>query len=237
MALINEEDASFGAVAAVLKTDAALSAEVLRMANSPLGGRYGADTILQALSMLGLARIGGLVLTLSVSAFLKIASKSELMRRCWRHNLSCALAARAFSESFDLDPDRCYTAGLLHDVGRLALLATDTRLYEKVIQEGGDIRRLERELFGLDHCAAGDWLIREWRLPSIYADVARQHHDGLSEGSPLINLIHVACTVSNHLGYGVEKCTSDEPFEAVVSDELNYSIAATINAIECEYQL
>ena len=66
--MLNSESVSFQAVADVLKTDAALSAEVLHLANSPLlaTSRYEVTGILQALSLLGLKRLAGLVMTLSL---------------------------------------------------------------------------------------------------------------------------------------------------------------------------
>ena len=235
MSLLSNESASLSEAARLLSTDAALSAEVLRLANSPLGARFGATSVLQALSILGLARVSGLVLTLSVSGFLRKAGRSELMLRCWRHNLACALAAREFADTFDVDPEQAYTAGLLHDVGRLALLTIDSHRYEHVAGRHGDVRQDEKSEFGMDHCAAGAWIINQWRLPSVYADVAAEHHEALDGGEPIKNLVHVACSVAKQLGFGVTGGPAGE--EPLVSDHLGYAIAATINALECEYGL
>lgn len=235
MSLLGQDRTSFAEAAQLLSTDAGLSAEVLRLANSPLGARYGASSVLQALSILGLARVSGLVLTLSVARFLGKASRSPLMLRCWRHNLACALAAREFADIFDVDPEQAYTAGLLHDLGRLALLTIDARRYELIAAKECDTREEEESAFGLDHCAAGAWVISQWRLPPIYAEVAAGHHEMLAGDQPIRNLVHVACSVAKQLGFSVTGAAAAE--EPLVSDHLGYAIAATINALECEYGL
>jgi putative nucleotidyltransferase with HDIG domain len=236
MSLLSDDETSFAQVARVLSSDASLSAQVLRLANSPLGGRYGATTILQALSLLGVARVSALVLTLGVSKFLKRAGKSDLVRRCWRHNLACALAAKDFAKTFEVDTDLAYTAGLLHDIGRLALLASNPGEYEKMTVGEAGLRQAEQEHFGIDHCRAGGWLIREWKLPQVYAEVAECHHEPLGDSSHLTNLVHVGCAVADQIGFSVLSQGSPEG-ELVVTEDLSASIATTINAFECEYGL
>jgi putative nucleotidyltransferase with HDIG domain len=236
MALLSNEEVPFGEVAKVISTDAALSAEVLRLANSPLGGRYGANSILSALSLLGLARVGNLVLTLSMSKFLRRAGKSDVVRRCWRHNLACGLAAKEFAKTFDVDGDQAYTGGILHDIGRLALLASNPGQYESLTLTSGCVREQERRAFGIDHCEAGAWLIEQWLLPSIYLEVVRCHHEPLADARPLTNQVHVGCTVADQIGFSVSGVVPDD-LEPVVTDDLSISIATTINAIECEYGL
>src|SRR5713226_5848275 len=170
--LLGTASFSFKEVADTLKTDAALSGEVLRLANSALvGARYQVTTIPQALPLLGTTRLTGLLLTLSVSKFLKCTGPRDSIRRSWHHNLACALAAKDFAQFFNRDPDEAYNAGLFHEIGRLALLVTQPALYEQMIASGGDLLALERTHFGLDHCEAGAWLIEHWRLPKWLIDV------------------------------------------------------------------
>lgn len=235
MQLLSKEGTSFVEVARVLNTDAALSAEVLRLANSPLGGRYRSNTVMQALSLLGTTRVSGLVLTLTMSKFLKRAAGSDVVRRCWRHNLACGIAAKDFSFSFDVDADEAYTAALMHDVGRLGLAANAPEVYEKVLL-APDVRLAEREQFGLDHCEAGEWIARAWYLPEFVVDATLRHHDPVGQQGSLVTIVQLACSTAAFLGYGVtgEVPQGDEP---VVTEELEEKIAMTINAVECEYGL
>jgi HD-like signal output (HDOD) protein len=196
--LLGTESVSFKEVADTLRTDAALSAEVLRLTNSALvGARYAVTTIPQALPLLGTTRLTGLLLTLSVSKFLNCTTAKDSIRRSWHHNLACALAARDFAQFFASDSDEAYNAGLFHEIGRLALLVVQPILYDQMIASGGDLLELERKHFGLDHCEAGAWVIEQWGLPKTLIDVALHHKAPQPEGSELTMLVHAACVVGN----------------------------------------
>ena len=151
-----------------------------------MGARYAVTTIPQALPLLGATRLIGLLLTLSVSKFLKRTGPRNSLRRSWHHNLACALAAKDFSQFFNRDPDEAYNAALFHDIGRLALLVAQPTLYEQMIASGGDLLELERTHFGLDHCEAGAWVIEHWKLSKSFIDVALHHHAPQPEGFHLL---------------------------------------------------
>lgn len=235
IALLADDSVSLRAVAGTLSTDAALSAEVLRLANSALFQvRSEIGSVLQALSFLGIGRLTGLMLTLSMSRVLKRAKSSPMLLRSWRHNLASALAAKEFSHSFGLDASEAYNAGLFHDVGRLAFLVAEPALYEALVTRGGDIQQLEREHFGADHCEAGACLLEHWKLPAVYAEVARYHHAPAPEGSELIMLVNASCAVANRLGFSVALSEVDA-LELAGNDKLGSSIAEAIGILEREY--
>ncbi|HTM51820.1 MAG TPA: HDOD domain-containing protein [Bryobacteraceae bacterium] len=115
----------------VLRTDAAFSAEVLKLGNSPLNACRGRiSSVLQAVMMLGLERIKDLAATFSLRAFLEGGILNGTLRDCWRHNLATAILAERLARFLLLDGDICYTAGLLHDIGRLALIRARPDKYE-----------------------------------------------------------------------------------------------------------
>ena len=235
IALLASESVSLNAVADTLKRDAALSAEVLRLANSALlGARYAVSNIPQALALLGTSRLTGLLLTLSVSKFLKRTKSKDSIRRAWHHNLACALAAKDFAQLFAREPDEAYNAGLFHDIGRLALLVAQPALYDRIIASGGDLLALERTHFGLDHCAAGAWVIEHWNLPKAFVDVALHHHAPRPESSELTMLVHAACVVADRLGFSVKPVKLSE-IDVDPNDELGISIAKDIHCLEHEY--
>ena len=237
MGLFNDESVTFRRIADTLNTDAALSAEVLRLANSALlGPRYGVRNIPQAVSVLGTRRLAGLVLTLSMSSFLKRAGSSALLRRCWRHNLASALAAKIFAHSFGIDEDDGYNAGLFHDIGRLAFLVLEPALYDSPANTEDDLRERERARFGVDHCEAGAWLLEQWKLPQIFADVARDHHDPRPDGNELTMLVNAASVVANRLGFYVVPLDS-ERVDLDLSDELGSKIAQKITSLELEFRI
>lgn len=235
MALLANESSSLREAAKLIQTDAALSAQVLRLANSPLiSVRFGASTILQAVSLVGVQRITGVVLTLALSSFLRRAGSGQAVRRCWRHNLASALVARHFANTFDVDSDVAYTAGLLHDIGRLVLIVSRPEVYERLVDVEGDIRQMEIDEFGMDHCVAGAWLIRKWNFPAVYAAVAEHHHDPAPEVNTMTASVNVACAVATQLGFSA---SGNQHFATseVLDDDFADSIRATINLLECEY--
>ena len=235
IALLARESVSLNEVADTLQTDAALSAEVLRLANSALlGARYSVTNIPQALPLLGTSRLTGLLLTLSVAKFLKRTKSRDSIRRSWHHNLACALAGKDFAQFFAREPDEAYNAGLFHDIGRLALLVAQPALYDRMIASGGDLLALKRTHFGLDHCAAGAWVIEHWSLPKTVVDVALHYHAPQPESSELTMLVHAACVVADRLGFSVIPAESDE-IDLDPNDELGVSIARTIHSLEREY--
>lgn len=233
--MLTNEFVSFQAVADILKTDAALSAEVLRLANSPLvaSTRYEVTGVFQALNVLGLKRLAGLVMTLSLSKFLKRAGVTETLRRSWRHNLACALAARQFAQSFGRHSDEAFNAGLFHDLGRLALLVVEPKLYDRWTENDGDLREFERSHFGIDHCQAGAWVIDRWKLPKSFAEVALHHHEP-NPDDELTMLVNASCVVASRVGFSVMSAKPDE-VDGDPSDHLGTSIARIIDSLEAEY--
>jgi putative nucleotidyltransferase with HDIG domain len=231
--LLADDSVSLREVAGTLSTDATLSAEVLRLANSPLfSARSEIGSVLQAVSFVGMGRLTGLMLTLSLSRVLKRAKSSPLIRRLWRHNLASGLAAKEFAHSFGLDVNEAYNAGLFHDIGRLAFLAAEPVLYEALVRRGGDVQPLEREQFGADHSEAGAGLLELWKLPKVFAEVARHHHAPAPDGSELIMLVNASCAVANRLGFSVAEV---DQIELAADDKLGSSIAETIGILEREY--
>jgi putative nucleotidyltransferase with HDIG domain len=237
ISLLGDDSVSFREIADSLNRDAALSAEVLRLANSPLyGPRYGVSNILHALAVLGVKRLTGLVLTLSMSKFLKRAGAKDAMQRSWRHNLACALAAKEFAHSFGEDASEAYNAGLFHDVGRLAFLTVDPKFYQGLTGSVDNLSELELAHFGVDHCEAGAWVIEKWQLPRTFVEVARHHHAPQPEGGELTMLVNSACVVANQLGFSFLPVDASE-IDLDSNDELSCSIVDFITSLEQEYDI
>ncbi len=231
MTLLRQENTSFRDAADLLKSDAAMTAEVLRLANSPMAGlRFPTTSLLQALSVLGVNRISSLTTTLCVGRLLKPVAKLPLMRRCWRHNLATALIASQWSGEYKVDSEKAYTFGLLAGLGRLALLVSDPEVYSRLTEraqvEKLPLEMLENRFYGFDHRDAGRWLITEWKLPTELNDVL--------VGSPtegpnadLALLIRESTAEATRLGFGVlDTPLLDNP------DPSSFEIAERVNQIE-----
>jgi HD-like signal output (HDOD) protein len=206
---IAQDDCSMKRISDLVGSDAAFSVEVLRLANSAiLGLRYEVVSILHAVSVLGTHRLRGLVLTVGLRDFLRSARHDELIRRCWRHNLATALVGEWMAGLCRQDKDAAYSAGLLHDIGRLALLTMYPGRYLHVLQlhkrTGKDIVLCEREALGQDHREVGALLAREWRLPLVFGrSTCEQDSEGTREGGELSDLIFGSCAAAVELGFGM----------------------------------
>ena len=118
----------------MLRIDPALSAEILRVSNSALYGlSRRVDNVSHAIVVLGTEVVKRLALTVALGRFSHGFLRNQGLRICWDHSVACALIAEELAQAMDVAKDRAYTAGLLHDVGRLALLACYPNEYGNLI--------------------------------------------------------------------------------------------------------
>lgn len=202
----------------LIRADASLSSELLRRANSALYGlRAQISSLERAVTMLGFDQVKTLAMTLGIGTYLKASLKLTVLRRCWRHSLGCAIIAEELAPKCELLPDQAYTAGLLHDVGRLALLVKYPQSYADllsvVIENHFGLLKSERDLFDLDHCEAGAWLAQEWDFPDELVAVIGEHHIPREDGAfDLLRLTHLSCRLADCMGFEVtEPAQPEEP--------------------------
>ncbi|MCC6585400.1 MAG: HDOD domain-containing protein [Bryobacterales bacterium] len=214
---IAQDDCSMRTISDLVGSDAAFTVEVLRLANSAMFGlRHEVISVLHAVSVLGTHRLRGLVLTVGLRDFLRSARHDELVRRCWRHNLATALVCEWMGQSYQQDKAAAYTAGLLHDVGRLALLTMYPGRYLHILQlhrkTGRPIVQCEREALGQDHRELSAQLAREWRLPvSLTKSTCVQESDEPETGGrDMSDLITASCAAAVEMGFSLTE-TNNEP--------------------------
>ncbi len=232
MTLLRREHVDFKEAAELIKSDAGFSAELLRLASSPLTGvRYPPTSILHAISIVGVRKVASLTTTLSVGKLVRPVSRIPLMRRCWRHNLATALIARGRAEDRNIDSEDGYIFGLLAGIGRLALLVSEpsayVRLANRAEAEDLPLDALERDFFGFDHLQAGAWLVTEWQLPKELLAVF--HRD---DQSSLTLLIRQAAEEATLFGFGVVEVPPINPDNPDV-----FAVAEEVNRIEQELSI
>ncbi|HVX67691.1 MAG TPA: HDOD domain-containing protein [Bryobacteraceae bacterium] len=205
MQVLSQDDASFQEVCDLLQTDAALSTEVLRLANSPLFCISSeVKTIALALATLGLDRLNLLVATTALWRSVPGSLSRQLVRTWWRHNLTCALLCDQLPVTRGA-ADYRYISGLLHSVGQLALIGTYPAEYSEVHDRAArrqqNLLDEERLVFGVDHCVLGEALLLEWGIPREVADCAAHHHDPENAQTPFSGLVYTACRTANQWGF------------------------------------
>lgn len=236
LGLLAKEEVALGEVAAAVSTDATIAAEVLRAANTAYYGIRGEVTsIRHATTLLGVARIRGLAATIGLRRYLGQALKIPAVQRCWRHNLACAVTAEQLALRLGGNAADAYTAGLLHDIGRLALVVAHPKQYPELLDtaeaDGLVMLDLERELLGMDHCEAGQWFAQHLMLPQVFQDVAGHHHQPDAVGpTEMLGRIGVACTLADWMGYWVTPRADREVLSVPLLDGLLLRLPAVQRA-------
>ncbi len=181
--LCQRDDVAIQEVARVLARDPALAAKVLTVANSAWYGlRSQVTTLDRALALLGINATLSLALSFSFVRGLRGSGWVRFDHQAyWRRSAIAATAARVIGRyECDATPDELFLAGLLQDIGMLALNEAIPELYDPIVAEAkGDHQKLmvlEREKLGADHAASGEWLLRNWNLPEkLQRAVAGSH--------------------------------------------------------------
>src|SRR5271156_2766009 len=118
----------------LISSDPSFSSEVLTIANSAwYAPRSPVTSILQAIAVLGTNRLIGVCLTVGVRAYLGKSLNHESSRAIWRHSLACALIAEQLAQAGSMNRNIAYTAGALHDIGRLALAVIQPERYDALL--------------------------------------------------------------------------------------------------------
>lgn len=249
---MSHESGQLRALSELIAMDAALSGEILRVVNSPLFSmRKEISSILEAIVLLGLEQVKGVVVTIATRSYLGDSLEIPAIKACWRHSLACAILSKNLASPLLMDPDVAYTAGLIHDIGRLALVATYPKEYADFLasteREPCDAMERERKLFGIDHCEAGGQLAAYWKLPKMFFAVTSRHHDAAEADEPaLLSIVRHGCMFADALGFHVLHTLQARNYEEILDElpererdkfpveptELAHSIAGKINAIE-----
>lgn len=180
--LVLDPDASLGDIATALTSDPALAARVLKLANCAFFGvTHWIDTVPGALSVLGTQKVHDLVLSSSMMRMFRGIPRDLIdMRSCWRASLVRGCAAKLVAEHLGiLDSERLFVAGLLAEIGTLALcLQHGDTMRETLVRHaatGLAMDELLREAFGFDQAELGGALLAAWQLPTALSEPVRWH--------------------------------------------------------------
>ena len=187
--------------------DQALSAAVLRLANSSFYGMSGRiSNVQRAAVVLGTQSLRTLAIAAGiVGQYAAIRCHGFDWRRFWQHAFAAAVCARALARHCKQDPDTAFTAALVHDIGRLALVTLYPQEYEKVLAHSTELQvsllDSERLLLGLDHALVGATLAQRWKLPAtIQQAIANHHQPEVQPLCPITDVVHAADRLTQEPG-------------------------------------
>jgi len=210
-----DPDHDLQSIVRIVKTDATLTARVLKVVNSAAFGLINEITTLdRAISYLGERLIVGIAIGDCASQlFNKDLQGYEAEHgSLWRHDLRTAIASREVvtQTGADINPDLAFTAGLLHDIGKALisdyLSGTAAEIIAKIsAEQTSDYLSAEEEMIGFDHARAGHELALAWKLPAAIAEVIRFHHTPAAaqpEYRSLVYAVHLGDNIAMMGGCG-----------------------------------
>jgi HD-like signal output (HDOD) protein len=224
--LASNDNVQLHQLSELISSDPAFASEVLMIANSALyAPRFPVSSILQAIAVLGANHLQGLCLTVGVRTYLGKSLSHPSMRALWRHNLACALIAEQIASAGFMDRSIAYTAGIMHDIGRMALAVIRPKEYAALLESHtgspSSILQCERDLFGWDHCETGRQLTIDWELLPDFEDIVSGHHSSVQNQDSwgMSELINLSCRMADTAGFAAFPGCSSTPFPALL-DEL-----------------
>ncbi|HRF74564.1 MAG TPA: HDOD domain-containing protein [Accumulibacter sp.] len=169
------------AVERVIVNDPAISAKILRVANSAFFGySRRVSTIAEAVRVLGFTNVQGMII--SVGAFDAFRTERLNLLDFWKHSIATATAARFLSPQLRCSADEAFMAGILHDIGKLIFAVQAEPGYHQVLALRRGTAALssleaERTLFEFTHPEVGEMVAERWDLPARYVAAIAHHHD------------------------------------------------------------
>lgn len=247
----NDDNASATRVAAVLAEDPAMSVKVLKLTNSAFYGlAREVDSVKQAVVIVGMEAIKNLVLSSSVLDMFKGKDIDQgYQDRFWRHSLATACCSRLLARKFRaraiIDGDTAFSAGLLHDIGKLIICCFLTDEYKllKLAREKDTTTAdhlLENQTLGFNHAVIGGYLAVQWKLPQTLADSISYHHEpqDCETGNAVPYLIHLANFLAKKTLASEDDGTIEQPLDEGVLEFLKVAdsdLEALCDSLREEY--
>ena len=179
--LVERDDAGLDELAELVQADPALSARLLRFANSPLiAPRRPIVAVKEAVSRIGMNGVRNLVLGLSLVGHYRTGECEGFdYPRFWAGSLAQGVTAALLVKEWRIAaPEECFTLGLLGDIGRLALATAWPREYADCLRHAGErnLTELEQERFTIDHRTLTCLLLHDWHLPAVFIEALQRSY-------------------------------------------------------------
>ncbi len=214
IALLQNSDTNIQEIVRIIELDPALTARLLRAANSAYWGLpvrvYHAR---EAILRLGYDRTAQLVIAMTMGPIMNIEVSGYLLgyRDLWQHSVATAVAAECLAIRVkSQNASEAFTAGLLHDVGKLVMnrfVADNHRKLDELTNTSGQsYAEAETQEFSINHAEVGAEILEYWMLPSSIVNAVRYHHEpqrSYPDGLLLVEIVNVANAMVLMAGIGV----------------------------------
>lgn len=213
LAVINDPNSDASEVGRVIQYDPALTANVLKAANSAfLGFGRPVSSIAEAGFRIGTKWLTQIALSSLIYANIKAPARGyELSSEdLWRHSIAVAIMSENLCKLLNIkDAGIIFTGGLVHDIGKIVMEESVSDCFEEIQQmvdkENISFEEAEERVLGVDHAEAGALIAENWRFPPAIVEVIKWHHnpEGAKETSPAIDIVHVADAICLMEGFGL----------------------------------
>jgi HD-like signal output (HDOD) protein len=227
MAVIEDPRTTATRLEKALAMDQALTAKVLRIANSPF---YGAarqiTTVSEAIVRLGFVSIRNWTLVTAARSVFLAPGAGMLYQKIWRQSVLSAMGSQLVAQSMGrVQPEGVFVGGLMQNIGQLVLARSHPELFQEILAEsvekGQSYHEVETRVLGFDHGELGAMLLREWNLTEDLEDAVRWHH---RFDHPDARNARIAAMIA--LGEEIARCQSGEDEPSLDAEEPPLSSAA-----------
>jgi HD-like signal output (HDOD) protein/ActR/RegA family two-component response regulator len=217
---LNSPQASIQKIAEIISSDVGMTAKILQLANSAFFGlSQHVNSPLRAVTILGLDTVKALIMTVQIfSQFDRSTPAGFSIADLWTHSMRSGVLAKTIAKSQGQERiavEDAFMGGLLHDVGKLVLIANLSERYREAMALGAEPQRqlweAEQEVFGTSHAQVGAYLMGLWGLPDRIVEAIAFHHcptECLEQSFSTLTAVHVADALDHDLSAGGEQETT-----------------------------
>lgn len=182
--LSDDDDFDMKELVRVVSHDQAILSRILKVANSSYYGfSRKVSSIDHAITLLGIEAIQSLALSMHVHDYFDQKRKGGPFagNKFWHHSVAVAVIAKELARALKMgSPDKYFTAGLLHDLGKLFLMDSFPEQYIDLVRDAErrsvSLNAEEETAFGYDHAQAGAILLDHWNFPEDIISAVGDHH-------------------------------------------------------------
>ena len=249
--LLLDPESDMADIVQAIEYDPGLTSNLLRMANSAY---YGVSdpisSVRNAIVRMGTNQIYSMIVSWGFSSMAKksVPGYGLPAGKLWEHSIGVAVGAEQIATDLRLkSPDHAFTAGMLHDIGKIALgtfVEVDIDSILKITkQEETSFEVAEQQVLGIDHAEAGATLLEHWGFPSSVVEACQWHHqpEFMTDESLAVDLVHVADTMClmGGIGVGIDegnyqtspKIVSRLSLDAIMTEKIISEILSKLNAV------
>ncbi|MBN1842033.1 MAG: HDOD domain-containing protein [Deltaproteobacteria bacterium] len=211
--ILNDPDASADDVIPVVQYDQTITANVLKLCNSAYYGlTRKVDSLRQGLVVLGNAELKNIILASTVVKFFRHDNKGYDLAKgeLWKHAVATGIMSKIVSARvMKSEPSSLFTAGLLHDIGKVVLDGFVDRYIEQIIglvnEDECSFLEAESKMLGINHAEVGAKIAESWNFPEDIVRAIRLHHraEEAREDDVITPIIYLANILTLSMGIGV----------------------------------